>query len=141
MKTLRWVACVVTAVGLGVDFYVHWHLAPGYDSIVGRGSLHLSQGELFRVEAGLALLGLLLVLLLPQRWAAVVAFVIAGGGVMAVLAYRYVDPGAFGPMPDMYEPFWYPEKTISLIAEVVAAVAALVLVRLSGPDTEQSRGA
>jgi hypothetical protein len=133
VNALRRVARVVAAIGLAVDAYVHWHLAPGYDQIVGHGSPHLSQGQLFRVEAALALVGLLLVLLVPRRWAAAAAFVIAGGGVAAVLVYRYLDLGAFGPVPNMYEPFWYTEKTVSLIAEAVAAVAAVVCVRLAVP--------
>jgi hypothetical protein len=42
-------------------------------------------------------------------------------------------------LPDMYEPFWYPEKTISAVAEGVAALAALALLLLafvaSGADS------
>jgi hypothetical protein len=42
--------------------------------------------------------------------------------------YRYVDVGAFGPVPNMYDPFWAPaEKTLSAVAEAVAALAALAL--------------
>lgn len=37
---------------VSVDVYVHWHLAPGHDAVVGHGSPHLSQGQLFRVGAG-----------------------------------------------------------------------------------------
>jgi len=55
---------------------------------------------------------------------------IAAGGVGAVLLYAYIDVGGFGPLPNMYEPIWYPEKTISAVAEAVAALAALGLVLL-----------
>jgi len=122
---LQRAAPLVAAVGLGIDVFVHWHLAPGYDTVTGQGNPRLSQGQLFRVEAGVALLALVLVLLLRRRWTAGLAFLVAGGGVAAVLLYRYVDVGALGPLPNMYEPFWYTEKTVSLVAEAVAALAAL----------------
>src|SRR5664280_3197323 len=35
---------LVTAAGLGVDAYVHWHLAPGFDTLTGAASPHISQG-------------------------------------------------------------------------------------------------
>jgi hypothetical protein len=46
----------------------------------------------------------------------------------AVLLYGYIDVGGFGPLPDMYDPIWYTEKTISAVAEAVAAVGALCLL-------------
>ena len=99
---------------------------------------HLSQGQLFRIEAGLALAALVLVLLIPRRWTAAIAFLVAAGGVAAVVLYRYVDVGAFGPLPNMYEPSWYAEKTYSAVAEAVAALAALAA--LSVPARSRSRG-
>lgn len=117
---------VVTALGLAVDVYVHWKLAPTFDPIVGSGSPTVSQGQLFRVEAVAAAVALLLVLLVdrPVSWA--LAFLVAAGGVAAVLFYAFVDPGEIGPLPNMYDPGWYPEKTASLVAEAVAAVTALM---------------
>jgi hypothetical protein len=97
---------LVVAAGLGVDSYVHWNLAPGFDGVTGTASPHISQGDLFRVESVLALIAMLAVLLIRHRFAAVVAFLIAGGGVGAVLLYAYIDVGGFGPVPDMYDPFW-----------------------------------
>jgi hypothetical protein len=41
-----------------------------------------------------------------------------------MLLYRYHDPGALGPMPDIYEPSWYPEKVLPGVAEGVAVVSA-----------------
>lgn len=121
---------LVVAAGLGVDSYVHWHLAPGFDGIEGTASPHISQGDLFRVESVLALIAMMVVLLIRHRFAALVAFLVAAGGLAAVLLYAYVDVGGFGPVPNMYEPFWYPEKTISAAAEAVAAMGALVLLLL-----------
>jgi lipoprotein signal peptidase len=136
---------LITAAGLGVDAYVHWHLAPRFDSLTGAASPHFSQGELFRLEAVLAVIAILLVLLLTRyRLGALVALLIAAGGLGAVLLYAFIDVGGFGPVPDMYDPIWYTEKTISAIAEAVAAVAALCLLLTSGargsrPERSPSR--
>lgn len=119
---------LVTAAGLAVDAYVHWNLAAQFDPVVGSGSVQVSQGQLFRVEALLALAAAVLVLLVRRRWAVLVAFVVALAGVVAVLLYRYVDVGALGPLPDMFDPTWYPEKTLSLVAEAIAAAAAGTLL-------------
>lgn len=129
---LRW----LTAAGLGIDAYVHWHLGPRFDTLKASASPHVSQGQLFRVEAVLALLPMVLVLLVRRRSAAAFALLVAAGGVAAVLLYRYVDVGAIGPLPDMYDPSWYAEKTLSAVAEAVAAVAALLYVCL--PATTRS---
>jgi hypothetical protein len=128
MNTRRLWLRLMIAGGLAVDAYVHWNLAPDFDSFVGTGPAHVSQGQLFRVEAMLAAIALLLVLFEDHLMTAVLALVTAAGGLAAVLLYRYVDVGAFGPLPDMYDPTWYPEKTISVIAEAVAVLAALALI-------------
>jgi hypothetical protein len=44
----------------------------------------------------------------------------------AVLLYRYVDVGAIGPVPNMYEPVWFTLKTRSAVAEGAVAVVWLV---------------
>jgi hypothetical protein len=129
-RTIRRLLTLVTAAGLAVDAYVHWHLASNFDSLIGESSPHISQGQLFRLEGTLALIAMFLLLVTRRRFAALFAFLIAAGGVGAVLLYAFVDVGGFGPMPDMYDPTWYTEKTISAIAEGVAAVGALCLLLL-----------
>ena len=136
--TTRRLLTLVVVAGLGVDSYVHWHLAPDFDGVTGTASPHISQGDLFRVESALALIAILMVLLIRRRFAAVFALLIAAGGVGAVLLYAYIDVGGFGPLPDMYEPIWYSEKTISVVAEAVAALAALGLVLLPPEPREGS---
>jgi hypothetical protein len=132
-KPTRRTLSLITAAGLGVDAYVHWHLAPKFDTLTGAASPHISQGQLFRLEAVLALIAVLLVLLLTRnRLGALVAFLIAAGGLGALLLYAFFDVGGFGPLPDMYDPIWYTEKTISAVAEAVAAVGALCLLFMSG---------
>jgi hypothetical protein len=139
-RGVRRLLALVVAAGLVVDAYVHWRLAPDFDGIQGTSSPHISQGGLFRLEAALALVAMVLVLLTRHRFGAVVAFLVAAGGLGAVLLYAYVDVGAIGPLPNMYDPIWYPEKTISAIAEAVAAVGALALLTLSllASDAETS---
>jgi hypothetical protein len=124
---LRWSLIVITAAGLAVDAYVHFHLASAYSGVK---TSTMSQGDLFRVEATLAAIAAIAVVVRPRRYTAAFAFLVAAGGVAAVVFYRYVDTGVIGPLPNMYEPRWYGEKTLSLIAEAIAAVAALGLLAL-----------
>jgi len=137
-RATRRLLTVTTAAGLAVDAYVHWHLAPNFDTLRGTASPHISQGELFRLEAALALIAMLLVLATRRRFAAAVAFLIVAGGLAALLLYGYVDVGGFGPLPDMYDPIWYAEKTINAVAEGVAAVGALCLLLWPQPSPQPS---
>lgn len=117
----------MAAAGLGYDAYVHFDLAANFDA----NRALISQGMLFRVEAAAAVLAALLVLVIRHRAAVSFAVLIAGSALGTVLLYRYVDLGALGPLPDMYEPSWYSEKTYSAIAEAAAILAAAALF-LSG---------
>jgi hypothetical protein len=119
---------LLAAVGLLVDAYIHLDLAGQYDAVT---SGTISQGDLFRVEAGAAALAAVLVVALRRRVTDLFALSVAAGGVVAVLLYRYVDIGAIGPIPPMYEPIWYAEKSLSLAVEAVAAVALLAVLVLS----------
>jgi hypothetical protein len=115
----------VVVAGLAVDAYVHLHLASAFKQ--NRTST-LSQADLFHVEAALAVIAAIALLVRPRRYTAAFAFLVAAGGTAAVVLYRYVDVGAFGPIPNMYDPYWAPfEKTLSVWAEALAALAALAL--------------
>jgi hypothetical protein len=120
---------LIAAAGLAVDAYVHADLAAEHDPV---GS-QISQGDLFRVQAGLAALAALLVLVHGRRLAAAFALAISLSAFGAVLLYVYVDVGSLGPLPNMYEPFWYPEKTLSAVAEGVAAAASAALLLAQMP--------
>jgi hypothetical protein len=115
---------LIAAAGLAIDAYVHFDLASAY---AGVKSSVLSQADLFRAEATVAAIAAAAVLLRPRRYTAAFAFVVAAAGTAAVLVYAYVNVGAFGPVPNMYDPAWYPEKTLSVWAEGVAAIATLAL--------------
>jgi hypothetical protein len=131
MSMARGALRVLVAAGLAVEAWVHWDLAPSLDTLVGKGSPRISMGDLFRLEAGIAVVAALLVLVLPRMWVAVVALLVAAGGLAAVLLYAYVDVGAIGPLPNMNDSTWPTEKVVSAVSQGVAALAALAwLARL-----------
>ncbi|MEU4848223.1 hypothetical protein [Streptomyces gilvosporeus] len=118
---------LVAAAGLAVDAYVHADLAAELDAVVAT----LSEGMLFRVEAALAALAALLVLLWRRPASDAFACIVAGGGLVLLLLYRYVDVGRLGPLPDMYNPAWSDAKKLAALAQAVTVVATgyLLLTR------------
>jgi hypothetical protein len=121
----------LTAAGLLVDAVLHLQLAANYQLAAPAG---IGQGNLFRIEAVLAVLALLLVLRLGSRTAYTTALLVAGGGVAALLAYRYYQLPAVGPLPAMYEPVWFFKKSLIAVAEAVAIAAALAGYLRAGPS-------
>lgn len=115
----------IVVAGLAVDAYVHFDLASAFKQ---NKTSTVSEADLFHLEAVLAVIAAVALLVRPRRYTAAFAFLVAAGGTAAVVVYRYVDIGAFGPIPNMYDPYWAPaEKTISAVAEGLAALAALAL--------------
>jgi hypothetical protein len=110
---------LLVVAGLAVDAYIHIHLA----GTMGSGG-GLSEGTLFWIQGVVAALVAVLVLLRANRVTYLIAFLVAASALGAVLLYRYVDAGSIGPLPNMYEPVWYPEKVVTTVAEAVATVAA-----------------
>ena len=131
-----WLLRVATAAALGIDAAVHWQNAPAYDAVTAT----VSQGQLFRVEAALAVAVGLLVLVRPRRSSWLAALAVAGSALAAVLLYRYVDVGTLGPLPDMYENTWQvPGKLLSAYAEAAAVVLAVLglLTPASAPGIQR----
>lgn len=125
---------ITTAAALGVDALVHLRLAPGYQQAAPQG---IGAGNLFRVEALLAVVVAAWVLVRGDRRAYLGALVVGASALAAVLLYRYADVPAWGPLPAMYEPVWFGQKVLTAVAEAVAVVAALVaLVGSRGPAPE-----
>jgi hypothetical protein len=121
---------VVVAAGLVVDAVVHLRLAAGYQLAAPGG---IGQGNLFRVEAVVALAAAALVLFVGSRWAFVVAALVGLSALAAVVLTRYVHVPALGPLPAMYEPIWFFEKSLSAVAEGVSGcVAVLAAVVAAG---------
>jgi len=129
MDRRRRILVGVTVAGLAIDAFVHLKLAHGYDSVTAS----ISEGALFRIEAVLAIVAAVLLLLRPGRLTAAFAALVAGGGVLALLLTYFVNAGQIGPLPDMYEPVWFTEKVVTLVAQSVATVTALALVVLDWP--------
>lgn len=117
-------ARLVAAAGLVYVAYAHLDLAASFDA----NAASVSQGLLFRVEAILASVAALLVLISRRRVVSVLVALLAAGALGAVLLYRYLDVGALGPLPNMYEPIWYPEKIFSAVAAGGALLAAWYLL-------------
>jgi hypothetical protein len=107
--------------GLAVDAYVHFHLA-GDTGQTGT----ISEGTLFWIQGAVAAVVAILVLVRPRPVPYLIAFLVAASAFGAVVLYRYVDVGAIGPLPDMYEPIWYTEKVVTTVAEAVATVGAAI---------------
>jgi hypothetical protein len=130
---------VLAAAGLAYDAKVHLHLAGGYDAV---GST-ITQGALFRIQAVVALATAIALLVIDRRVLWIAAGLTGLAGVAAVVLYRYVDVGAIGPIPDMYEPIWYAEKTRSAIAEGGVAIVCVVreLIRLASRTPPRSASA
>jgi hypothetical protein len=130
---------VATAALLGIDAYVHVHDAAFYDAV--RTSV-ISQGALFRLEAAVATLIAVVLLIRPSRFWFAAALVVAASAFGAVMLYTYVDVGTLGPLPNMFEPTWaLPGKALSAWAEgagVILAAAGLLTtrrIRAPRPDT------
>ncbi|MGP3990493.1 hypothetical protein [Streptomyces sp. 3N207] len=117
-------ARALSAGGLGVDAYVHANLADQYDAV----SAGISQGDLFRIEAGLAALAALLVLVWWRRLSDAFAWLVAGGGLALLLLYAYVDVGELGPIPNMYDPAWFDDKRLTVVAQAVTLVMSTFLL-------------
>ncbi|MEU5213124.1 hypothetical protein [Streptomyces sp. NPDC020742] len=118
------VARLLAAAGLALDAWVHAALAGRYDAITAT----LSQGTLFRVEAALAALAALLVLVLRRPGADAFAFAVAAGGLALLLFYTYVHPGRLGPVPDMYDPRWFGDKKLAALGQAVTVLATVPLL-------------
>ena len=120
---------LAVAAALGIDAYVHASNAYIYES--NSGGL-ITEADIFYAEAAVAGVVALLLLLRPARLTWLAAFAVSASALAAVVLYRYVDVGAIGPIPDLYEPSWQvPGKLLSAYAEGAAAVLSLGGLALS----------
>lgn len=115
--------CLLVAAGLVIEAVVHLRLAPGYQLAQPGG---IGQGNLFRIQAAVALLSAVYLLLRGSRVAFAVAAVVGLSALAAVVLYRYVQVPALGPIPTMYEPVWFFQKSLSAVAEGAVAVLAVI---------------
>jgi energy-converting hydrogenase Eha subunit C len=133
-----WILRLGTAAALAIDAAVHAGSASTYDNV----GTTLTQGTLFRAEAGVACAAALLVLVRPRPISWIIAFLVSAGALGAVMLYRYVDVGSLGPLPSMYENTWQvPGKLFSAYAEGAAVVlSALGLIVHRRWHADEHRG-
>jgi hypothetical protein len=115
----EWALRVVAAAALGVSAYVHLHLAHLYPypgTITGT--------QLFRAQGVTAIVIAVALLVTGNRWVWWAAALLGLASFGAVMLYRYVDLGAIGPLPNMYDATWQPspDKLLSAVAELVVPV-------------------
>ena len=121
---LQWTLAVATALLLSIDAYVHFHDARFYDSAA---TSTLSEGNLFRTQAIAAVVVAVALLVRPHPVVWAVAVLVSASAVGAVLLYTYVDVGALGPLPDLYEPTWAAAgKLASAVAEGLGTLLAII---------------
>jgi glucan phosphoethanolaminetransferase (alkaline phosphatase superfamily) len=131
------VLAAVTAILLGVDAYVHLKNASQYDSFK---SSVMSEGTLFRIQGVVAIVVAVAVLIWPRVITWVLAILVAGSAAGAVVLYTYVNVGALGPLPNLYENSWQPSgKVVSAVAETAAALVAIVGLVLTVRARRRSR--
>jgi len=125
MKIFVVAARIWIALALVVNAYVHFLLATPFDAIVG--SL-VSQGALFRIQGVVNILAAVLILAVYRWWTGLLVAVIAAGGLALLVASVYVplDLSAIG-FPVIYEPAWYPDKVVAVIAQGFAVIGGLVV--------------
>lgn len=122
-SALLWGLRILIALGLAIDAYVHIILAPNYELAYPDG---MGGGTLFRIQAGAAVLAALFVLVRGSRLSFAIAALVALSAFAAVVLSAYVQLPQVGPIPAMYEPLWFFEKTLSAVAEGIAGVLAVV---------------
>ena len=129
------------ATALVIDAIVHIQDAHFYDA--NAGAL-LTQGQLFRIQAVVAIAAAIAVLVWPRWLSWLFAALVSASAAAAVVAYTYIDIGPVAGLPNMYEPSWGPPgKLLSAYAEAAGALLALAglaytLARSRRPATERT---
>ena len=116
---------VLATAALAISGYVHLHLAHRY-AYPGT----ISGTTLFRIQGVTAVVVAVALLATGHRWAWVAAAALGLASFGAVMLYRYVDVGAIGPLPNMYDATWQPSPDKLLSALVEAALPVLWALHL-----------
>lgn len=124
-----WGLRILTAVMLVVDAVVHLQQASNYQLAAPGG---IGEGNIFRIEAIVAIVVAVYVVFIGSRLSFILAFLVAASAFAAVVIYRYVDIGGFGPIPAMYEPVWFSSKAYSAVGEAIGALSAAIGIVVVG---------
>ena len=119
---------VVAALGLAVSAYLHVVLAEG--PVFADGQVTVA--GLFLADAAAAAVAALAVLISGRRPAWLLVALVAVPSLLALVVTTYVKVPSVGPLPAVYEPFWYAEKALAALGAAVAAVAAAAALGLLG---------
>ncbi len=111
---------LLTAAALAVSAYVHVGLSSSPYYAGGQ----LTLGALFLAQAVVAAVVALCVAVRPSRAAYAAAAVVAAASFLALVLSTYVRLPSIGPLPVLYEPFWYAQKVVAAVAAGVAVLAA-----------------
>lgn len=114
---------ILVALGLAVDAYVHFVLAPNYQFAYPDG---IGGGNLFRIQAALAVVVAIYVLVRGSKLSFALAALVALSAFASVVLSTFIQLPQVGPIPAMYEPIWFFEKSVSAVAEGIAGVLAMV---------------
>ena len=100
---------VIVVAGMAVDAFVHFDLASAFKNVK---TSTLSEADMFRAEASVAVIAAVAVLVRPRRYTAAFAFLVAAAGFVAVIVTRYVNIGALGPIPERVRPLLGPHRQV-----------------------------
>lgn len=121
-----WLLRGVAATALAVSAAVHVDLAEGPWAADGQVTL----AGLFVADALAAVVVGLWVLLRGSRLAWLAVALVAVPSAAALVVTTYVQVPSVGPLPAVYEPFWYAEKVVAAVAAALAALCAAVALGL-----------
>lgn len=129
---------IAVIAALVLSAYIHLKYAHFY-SRVGND---ITQGTLFKLQGALAIAAAIALGVNARLIGWGGAALVLVGSFGAIMAYRYINIGAIGPLPSMYEPVWNPQgdhlKVVAAIAE--GAGSALALVGLGGVLMRSRKG-
>jgi hypothetical protein len=74
-----------------------------------------------------------------RRAAYLAGLAVAASALTVMLVARYVDLGQLGPLPDLYDPTWFPEKLTAAFAEGAATAAAITGAIITSRTLRDSR--
>jgi hypothetical protein len=126
----------VASLALAASAYLHATLASG--PLVAGGEVTVA--GLFVGQAVIAGLAALWVLLHGSRLAWVLGAAVALGSLAALVVSTYVRLPGPGPLPVVYDPFWYGEKVAAALAAALGGAAAVAALALgTSSDRERTR--
>ena len=123
MARLEIILRSVVVIALIVDAVVHFRLAENMQLAAPDG---IGGGTLFRAQAIAAVLAAVLLGITGVRVAYLLAAAAALSAFVPVMLYSFIEVPAIGPIPSMYDPSWYPLKTLSAVAEGLGVALAVL---------------